>query len=304
MTESIQIFNLITNYGHIASRTNFIEKVSIERGQNIESLLEDLIGYYLFRDKVKCGISSCGTKHQKGYLAVLNSGQEIIIGHNCGKKYFGISFDDKAGQFSHLKDNATQYLRVKETFEQLSLILSRYEEVLSSSAKMNFVNLGNTIKAFNNRVLSYWIRDNFKKNISTNGIISEQVYKTKDEIALERIMKESNGRTNQFISEYKIVELARVNEWDIFANWHKAEKLKDWLDSVHREIKNPNSMQPENIKKLYRKLKDYSSNFQDLESYCVRANKLFEYNNLIKLTLACQKDQDRKIIEAYAKNFL
>lgn len=35
------------------------------------------------------------------------------------EKHFGVSFDEKAKQFKHLRDNANQYLQIKAMYEKL-----------------------------------------------------------------------------------------------------------------------------------------------------------------------------------------
>jgi hypothetical protein len=57
--------------------------------------LEDVIGYYLLPEFIPCGLTSCRTKHKKGYVAVTKDGLETNIGKDCGKTHFGLNFDIK-----------------------------------------------------------------------------------------------------------------------------------------------------------------------------------------------------------------
>ncbi|MCF9035289.1 hypothetical protein JKI98_10575, partial [Acinetobacter nectaris] len=182
MTEKVQSFNLITDFSEIESRQNYVEKFTIKRGEQVEAILKDLIGYYLFKEQVKCGISSCGTKHQKGYIASLQNGKEIIIGHNCGKRYFGMSFDEKSNQFEHLRNNAYQYSVVKERFQQLDELKAKYDQILNKSGKLGFVKIKQAISDFQGVAFDYYMRKVIQKEVSYNGVIRKEEFKTIEEM--------------------------------------------------------------------------------------------------------------------------
>ncbi len=56
--------------------------------------LKEIIGRYIFKDFIKCGLSSCHTPHGKGYIVTTKSGPITNIGRDCGKKHFGIEFEE------------------------------------------------------------------------------------------------------------------------------------------------------------------------------------------------------------------
>lgn len=65
----------------------------------IEHELLRIIGRYIFRDKVKCGLSNCHTLHERGYVVTTKSGAVTNIGKDCGTKYFGVNFEDLSKKF-------------------------------------------------------------------------------------------------------------------------------------------------------------------------------------------------------------
>ena len=86
--------------------------VKIERWEDIESLprfvdnlnpsahkLKEIIGRYIFKDYIKCGLSNCHTPHGKGYIATTMEGMSTNIGKDCGKKYFGVDFETLSKKF-------------------------------------------------------------------------------------------------------------------------------------------------------------------------------------------------------------
>lgn len=84
--------------------------------------LKSIIGRYVFRDQVPCGLSSCRKPHNKGYVVTTKDSLETNIGKDCGSKYFGIDFDLQAKQFE--KD-----LAAKENREMLWNFYFRTEEL-------------------------------------------------------------------------------------------------------------------------------------------------------------------------------
>lgn len=89
--------------------------------------LKAIIGSYMFKDHVKCGLSSCHQPHGRGYLVTTKDGRETNIGKDCGKKHFLVDFE----QMRYAYD---QDFRNKERREQLETLLSRtpaYLEIIS-----------------------------------------------------------------------------------------------------------------------------------------------------------------------------
>ncbi|WP_312309304.1 hypothetical protein [Acinetobacter variabilis] len=297
MTENPQHFNLITNLEDITTRSNYMEKVVIPKGEKVEGILSDLVGYYFFKDVVKCGISSCGTKHKKGYIASLNDGNEIIIGHNCGKRYFGVSFDEKTTQFDHLKNNANQYVQIKNMFDKLQLLKENLEKILSHSGKLSFLQIKLAIKDLRGNALDYWMRRVIDREVSSDGLIYIEQFKTNEEIKAERLM----GRKN--ISDIKRVLVGNVVDYNIIANWHNAEKAKSYFDILYKELIHPNQMSGETIKRISKKLRSHDQYLRELEEFCIKGNRLFTSKNLIQLAVLFTKQQEQKIIEKYANKF-
>lgn len=64
-----------------------------------EHALKSIIGRYMFKDKIRCGLSNCHTPHAKGYIVVTTDDQETNIGKDCGKTYFGVDFETLSRKF-------------------------------------------------------------------------------------------------------------------------------------------------------------------------------------------------------------
>lgn len=81
--------------------------IDVESWEDVESLpgfvdnlnpskhkLDSIIGRYLFKDKVRCGLSDCHTPHSRGYIVTTKEGLSTNIGKDCGKTHFGVEFED------------------------------------------------------------------------------------------------------------------------------------------------------------------------------------------------------------------
>ncbi|WP_162628870.1 hypothetical protein [Marinobacter bohaiensis] len=81
--------------------------IKVETWQEIEELpgftkdidpkeyeLKEIIGRYIFKDYIKCGLSSCHTPHGKGYIVTTKTGPITNIGRNCGRNHFGVEFEE------------------------------------------------------------------------------------------------------------------------------------------------------------------------------------------------------------------
>lgn len=61
--------------------------------------LDSIIGRYLFKDMVRCGLSDCHTPHAKGYIVTTKEGLSTNMGKDCGKRHFGVDFDTLSKKF-------------------------------------------------------------------------------------------------------------------------------------------------------------------------------------------------------------
>jgi hypothetical protein len=64
-----------------------------------EVTLDAIIGRYIFKEKIRCGLSNCHTPHARGYIVSTKDGRETNIGKDCGKRYFGVDFEDLSKKF-------------------------------------------------------------------------------------------------------------------------------------------------------------------------------------------------------------
>ncbi|ASK18886.1 hypothetical protein [Halomonas sp. N3-2A] len=82
------------------SRPKFQEEVDFSPVTNRK--LKFILQAYQFPEdqQIPCGISSCRTKHGRGFLVLTSDGLETNIGNRCGKKHLGADFDYERNRFN------------------------------------------------------------------------------------------------------------------------------------------------------------------------------------------------------------
>ncbi|NDU91660.1 MAG: hypothetical protein G3I10_03485 [Ferrovum sp.] len=87
--------------------------------------LKAIIGRYVFKDFVACGLSTCHQPHGRGYLVVLEDGHETNIGNRCGKTHFSVDFESLRRRFDRDFLDKTRRERLTVTLHQLPAIKKR-----------------------------------------------------------------------------------------------------------------------------------------------------------------------------------
>lgn len=108
----------VDDWASIIERAGFTDNLDPKQHE-----LKAIIGRYAFKDKLRCGLAGCHTPHNRGYIVVTQSGLETNIGKDCGKKQFGVDFNDMSRQFER---DVTE----KENREALWSFHFRLDEVL------------------------------------------------------------------------------------------------------------------------------------------------------------------------------
>lgn len=116
----------VEDWDDIRSRPGF--SINLNPGQH---MLESIIGRYIFKDKIRCGLSNCHTPHAKGYIVVTKDGQETNIGKDCGKTYFGVDFETLSRKLDRditEKENRDKLWSFSFQLEELKKSISQLRE--------------------------------------------------------------------------------------------------------------------------------------------------------------------------------
>ena len=304
----------INNWAYIESRVDFIPTLVIQNEDEARSKLKKIIATYQLSSKVRCGISRCQTKHNNGYLVKLDTNQEIIIGKDCGKKYFGAEFTTQKNLLNALRTEAENFKIIQETYEKLSGMKDNFNKIIMPSGSIGLYKIIREIKKLHtgNEVLDYWmIRElTNSNNITRSGEITQKVYKTPEEIEKERELKiasqnevydANSDQSKIYIEPTKIVFIAKVVNFEIIYTTYEIEKILKYFQEIHINIKDPTKMTKEDRKKLVKKLREYSSNLYEIENFTKKANILLEEENISKLEHVFKERSSKEKIRKWAK---
>lgn len=115
--------------------------------------LEDVIGSYREPEFRVCGLSTCHTKHYKGFIVSLEDGRVTNIGADCGSTHLGVEFDQKSRQLD--RDWASQERR-----EAITSAKNRIEQWQNECQQIRNEEHG----------ASWLIKQNAAMNDKTNGL--------------------------------------------------------------------------------------------------------------------------------------
>ena len=125
----------VDSWEEIQERANFMTDLDPK-----EHELKEIIGRYVFPEKVRCGLSNCHAPHERGYIVVTKSGKETNIGKDCGKNYFGVDFQTLSSGF----DRMIVEHENRSTLWNFSFKLDEYEqriaEIRGGDKGANWVN--------------------------------------------------------------------------------------------------------------------------------------------------------------------
>lgn len=299
-----QQYRLIQNWQEISTRSNFVEIAQMSTDKEAADKLNQLIAEYYFTEKIKCGISSCGTKHNRGYLVSLNDGNEIVIGNKCGEKFFGVEFKAQRKEMNQRRIHAEQYDRLKHAYENLDELKARVNSVLEETGILNFLKIRESIQSLTqeSNLIDFWMVARIRSEISNNGAIYREIPKTKAEMAAERYMRNGVGR-NGYINEIKRELVTSIDGYEVVSRWYEAEDIKAWFERLFRDIRDPAGMSNDHFGKVIRLLKDFERKLNELRSFCSKGNALFKKDNLLKIQHAFYKDSEKQKFAKFADQY-
>ncbi len=91
---SEQGLTTVDSWEDIEARAGFVTNLN-----PAEHKLESIIGRYLFKDKIRCGLSNCHSPHAKGYIVTTKEGLSTNIGKDCGKNISALISETMSKKF-------------------------------------------------------------------------------------------------------------------------------------------------------------------------------------------------------------
>lgn len=304
-------YKLIYNWTDIENRPNFIHTIIISSDEDAQNKLEKIIAVYQFSDKVKCGISRCNTKHNHGFLVKLKSNQEIIIGKDCGKRYFGTEFQEQRKLMNALQTEAEHFKILQEKYDNLNKMKDDFLKIMMPPNKLGIHKMLREIKKLTdqNEIINYWMIKELRQsqNISALGEITEEIRKTDEEMEKERQLKsallnsENDKTKNIYVERIKRVPITKVKNFEIVFKTYEISALLEYFEAIHTKIRPPIQMKKEDRKKVVRELRKYENNIHNLKIWRKKAIDFLEIKNLLKLQHVFKDQTSKEIIKRWAE---
>ena len=89
ISEDGKTFVKVEDWSDVVSRPGFMERLNPK-----DIKLKNLIGQYNLYPAFPCGLTNCRSEHNRGYIVVAAGGLETNIGNVCGKREFGVEFNE------------------------------------------------------------------------------------------------------------------------------------------------------------------------------------------------------------------
>jgi len=125
----------IESWDDIVSRPGFTPDIDPNAVE-----LKEIIGNYRFTEFVQCGLSSCHTKHFKGYVVSTVDGRETNIGNDCGKTHFGVDFETLARTFDREMRNKDRREKLIAAQHRIDGWLMELDELKKSPKGASWLN--------------------------------------------------------------------------------------------------------------------------------------------------------------------
>ncbi len=100
--------------------------------------LKEILGRYTFTEKIRCGLSTCHSPHNKGYIVSTVDGHATNIGQICGANYFGVEFNTLSKRFDRFVTESENRGTLREF--DLDSIQEQISELKAQKKGANWVN--------------------------------------------------------------------------------------------------------------------------------------------------------------------
>ena len=286
----------IETWDDVVGRPGFVSNLNAQAHS-----LKAILGRYMFRDTVNCGLSECHTPHGKGYLVLTTDGLETNIGHDCGKKYFGVDFET-------LSRKLDRDISEKNNRELLVTFSFRLEEIRARISSSREGELGaQRIQALMRplRVLSSGCPEPVVTHIL--GMIKTRL----SAITISRQATEDEAQRLEALNDTKLPRPHYIEE--PVANLDGLDALfpeNDLHVLLVKEVEGPlskfeaedvDSMSFDELRKWVKWTSELDRNLDRIEEIVAVARRLLKQTNLRPLEVFIRRDDDKHLFKEYLK---
>ena len=198
----------VNSWEEITSRPGFVNNLDPD-----EQKLQAVIGRYVFKQTVRCGLSNCHTLHGKGYIALTKLGLSTNIGHDCGRKYFGVDFETMSRKFDRDIEEKNNRESLASFAFRLDEIESRIKDFRDGDQGANRLNgLIRHLRTLGGDCPNELVTVIARMVKARNSTLSVSREATADEIELEAFSARSNTPTDEKDSDESVSRVRYVED--------------------------------------------------------------------------------------------
>ena len=156
-------------------RPNFFSQLQL-RGDELDRIVGK---YELLGDKTMwavCGLNNCNTVHRYGFLICAKDGQETNIGKDCGRREFGVEFEEVEARFQKAVDTQAKVRSITNLLSERGEMLVRLERVIPQ-ARIQSERMKWFYSTFQHQQ-SFWIQ--LQKCAKLSGMVRAAIRQDKD----------------------------------------------------------------------------------------------------------------------------
>lgn len=281
----------------IESRTGFVNDLN-----PAEQKLDSIIGRYIFKEKIRCGLSNCHTPHAKGYIVTTTDGRETNIGKDCGKTYFGVDFETLSKKFDRDVTEAENRERLCSFSFQLEELENRIAELRQSKNGADWVHRLTRPLVNHNRGCPEEVVRRISSMIKTRtNILSTPREATKQEIEdLETI--ENRKLPRPYYIDTPIAEISGIEA--LYPENDLRDLIVKDLETNIKEFreKDIDKLTYEELRHWAKWVSSIDNTIEKSTSVVTQGRKLLRATNLEPFLKVLSSQDDVKLFRNYLKN--
>lgn len=253
------------------------------------SKLAEVLAPYHFDKPYPCGLSSCRTPHQSGYLVVTEDEKETNIGGICGRRIFGEDFSIKA----NLQEKR---FRLKHQLDTLQRVRNQRDELLQRIGALFNADIGvkwaeASRRAFKDAV-GHDIYKKLQEKARRNESGVEHVRSSTQEERERHRAANPTGKPLQFVTE-KLGDLIGLD----FLNHYPEKLLTDIKDKVYGlETLDAKALSPKARKEWVDWATGIERRLEEIERILTDAVRFFAQSNFaLIVALGRDKKEQQKL---------
>lgn len=287
----------IETWDDIESRPGFVKDLDPSTKK-----LDSIIGRYIFKEKIRCGLSNCHTPHAKGYIVTTTDGHETNIGKDCGKTYFGVDFQTLSRKFDRDVKESENRERLWSFSFQLEELEKKINEIRSGGYGANWVHKYSQRLVTLNKGCPEEVAHRLTSMVKNrNSILTTQRIASDQEVEDIEAIEDRKVQRPHYVEE-RVAEISGVEV--LYPENDLRQLLVKDLESNLKDFKEKDisSMSYEELRQWAKWIGTVDTTFERAEVAVAQGRKLLNEDNLTPFLEVLEDREDIKQFRDFMKN--